>query len=237
MYVTCDISCQPPCIIFIGPSNCNLASQEKKLVVDHSEGFCASWDMWQESCSSPFQLDSDMVFVPVSTGDQDHYSCICINFLSEQIEYLDNRSYEDDLLKLPYGGIARITASLMSDYLESRDEDKDRGKDLREFQFRQIQFAWHKQTINDTESGLFTMMHMLMYEGDSFGHVDLERKVNRRYLVIQLAATLVLADMNIIGQGVLTKVNGFIGEKDQKLKQLEARRKMARKADKKPGKK
>ncbi|XP_074288407.1 uncharacterized protein LOC141613568 [Silene latifolia] len=80
------------------------------------------------------------VFVPVSTGDEDHYSCICINFLSEQIEYLDNRSYEDDLLKLPYGGIARITADAMGKYMAYKGLDK--GKRVEGFPFVNIKFNW-----------------------------------------------------------------------------------------------
>ncbi|XP_074277458.1 uncharacterized protein LOC141601092 [Silene latifolia] len=51
---------------FFGLSHAALAieiwqGRKKNLVVDHSEGFCYSWDTWQESCTSPFQLDSDMV--------------------------------------------------------------------------------------------------------------------------------------------------------------------------------
>ncbi|XP_074299135.1 uncharacterized protein LOC141630169 [Silene latifolia] len=114
--------------------------RKKNVVVDQSERFRDSWDMWQESCSSPFQLDSDMVFVPVSTGDQDHYSCICVNFFSEQIEYLDNRSYEDDLLTLPYGGIARITVDEMGKYMVSKGLDK--GRKVEGFNFVNIKFNW-----------------------------------------------------------------------------------------------
>ncbi|XP_074297487.1 uncharacterized protein LOC141628216 [Silene latifolia] len=102
------------------------------------------------------------VFVPVSTGDEDHYSCICINFLSEQIEYLDNRSYEDDLLKLPYGGIARITADAMGKYMAYKGLDK--GKKVEGFPFVNIKFNWQGAGHTANDCGLYVMVHMLLEE-------------------------------------------------------------------------
>ncbi|XP_074274284.1 uncharacterized protein LOC141598471 [Silene latifolia] len=193
-----------------------------------------TWDVFRTDCGKDFSLKADLIFVPIKI--EAHYACVCINFNSRTIDLLDSKYYSSPR-QSEICGACHVIASLMSDYVEARDDAKSRAKDIPSFQFRQIPFAWHPQTINDTESGLFCMMHMLMYEGDSFGHVDLERKVNRRYLVIQLAATLLLADMNIIREGVLTKVNGFIGEKLQILKVVENRRRAARRGDKKPAKK
>ncbi|XP_074315660.1 uncharacterized protein LOC141651867 [Silene latifolia] len=192
-----------------------------------------TWDVFRTDCGTDFSFKADLIFVPIKI--EAHYACVCINFNSRTIDLLDCKYYssprQSEICKAGH-----IVASLMSDYVESRVKEKNGGKDIPAFQFRQIPFAWHHQTINDTESGLFAMMHMLMYEGERFDHVDLDRKVNRRYLVIQLAATLLLADMNIIREGVLDKVNGFIGDKLQIAKQLEARRKAARRGEKKPAK-
>ncbi|XP_074300156.1 uncharacterized protein LOC141631375 [Silene latifolia] len=207
---------------FFGLSHSALAieiwqGRKKNLVVDHSEGFCYAWDMWQESCPSPFQLDSDMVFVPVSTGDEDHYSCICINFLSEQIEYLDNRSYEDDLLKLPYGGIARITAYAMGKYMAYKGLDK--GKRVEGFPFVNIKFNWQGAGHTANDCGLYVMVHMLLYRGEPFD-CTLGTEESNDLMRAEIAATLVLSDINVDREDVLSRVSAFKELKDRELEEV-----------------
>ncbi|KAH9615343.1 hypothetical protein KSS87_014332 [Heliosperma pusillum] len=132
-----------------------------------------------------------------------------------------------------YGRNARLTrddimsmlpeAEVFSDYLESRG--LGRAEEVPMFERRQIKLAWQGPKANIEESGVFTMMHILLYEGAPFNSEDLMRKITRRYLVIQLAATLVLADMNKSRKDLLEKVNTFVDGKADLWKKLYAARK------------
>ncbi|KAH9609993.1 hypothetical protein KSS87_000539 [Heliosperma pusillum] len=114
--------------------------------------------------------------------------------------------------------------SALSDYLESKGID--RGREMVMFEHRQIKLPWQSSSPNLPESGLFTMMHMLMYDGNPFDNEDLRRKISRRYLVFQLTAALILADINTIRDEVVGKVNQFLVEKDDIWTRVHAQRKI-----------
>ncbi|XP_074296468.1 uncharacterized protein LOC141626668 [Silene latifolia] len=117
--------------------------------------------------------------------------------------------------------------SAMSDYLDYKGF-VGRGSEVASFNHRQIKSDWTSPCANNEESGIFTMTHLLMYEGEPFTHEDLGSKTNRRYMVIQLAASLVLVDMNSHRAEVLKRVNHFVAGKDQLWETIQARRKIAK---------
>ncbi|KAH9613928.1 hypothetical protein KSS87_008263 [Heliosperma pusillum] len=166
------------------------------------------WDMFIKGCGRSFNLNAELFFIPVNVDE--HYACVCINFKTKTIDLLDNQYYpaskQSDIVD-----VAIIIAEVFSDYLESRSLGRD--EEVPMFERRQIKLAWQGPKANVEESGVFTMMHMLLYEGAPFNSEDLMRKITRRYLVIQLAATLVLADMNKIRKDLLEKVNTFVDGK------------------------
>jgi hypothetical protein len=113
--------------------------------------------------------------------------------------------------------------SALSDYLEGKGVSK--ASDLPS-ETRKIQLKWQSSTPNNTESALFTMMHMLLYEGAPFDHPDLHKRIGRRYLVVQLAATLILADINSERTRLLKKVKTFAEDKSKIWDEVYAKRKI-----------
>ncbi|KAH9613761.1 hypothetical protein KSS87_010289 [Heliosperma pusillum] len=178
------------------------------------------WDMFIKGCGHSFNTNAELFFIPVNVDE--HYVCVCINFKTKTIDLLDNQYYsaskQSDIVD-----VAIIIAEVFSDYLESRSLGRD--EEVPTFERRQIKLAWQGPKANAEESGVFTMMHMLLYEGAPFNSEDLMRKITRRYLVIQLAATLLLADMNKNRKDLLEKVNTFVDGKADLWKKLYASRK------------
>ncbi|XP_074290740.1 uncharacterized protein LOC141617442 [Silene latifolia] len=70
------------------------------------------------------------------------------------------------------------------------------------------------------------MMYIFDVRGLPFEHPDLERKRNRRYLVVELVATLVLADINVNRDIFEAKLNGFIAGKEDLWAKLQKKRKI-----------
>ncbi|KAH9619064.1 hypothetical protein KSS87_008931 [Heliosperma pusillum] len=178
------------------------------------------WDIFIKGCGRSFNTNAELFFIPVNVDE--HYACVCINFKIKTIDLLDNQYYpaskQSDIVD-----VAIIIAEVFSDYLESRSLGRD--EEVPTFERRQIKLAWQGPKANVEESGVFTMMHMLLYEGAPFNSEDLMRKITRRYLVIEIAATLVLADMNKIRKDLLEKVNTFVDGKADLWKKLYAARK------------
>jgi hypothetical protein len=50
-----------------------------------------SWITWSSLCKNPVKLDADLIFLPCLL--EEHFFCVCINFLTKQLEYLDNKKY------------------------------------------------------------------------------------------------------------------------------------------------
>ncbi|KAH9618977.1 hypothetical protein KSS87_014382 [Heliosperma pusillum] len=178
------------------------------------------WDIFIKGCGRSFNTNAELFFIPVNVDE--HYACVCINFKTKTIDLLDNQYYpaskQSDIVD-----VTIIIAEVFSDYLESRNLGRD--EEVPTFERRQIKLAWQGPKANVEQSAVFTMMHMLLYEGAPFSSEDLMRKITRRYLVIELAATLVLADMNKIRKDLLEKVNTFVDGKADLWKKLYAARK------------
>ncbi|KAH9616848.1 hypothetical protein KSS87_001188 [Heliosperma pusillum] len=150
-------------------------------------------------------LQGYLLFVPFNI--EGHFACVYFKSKAGTVDLLDHQLHPD-LNKSKICKLASLIGSTLSDYLESKGID--RGSEMVMFEHRQIKFPWQSSSPNLPESGLFTMMHMLMYDGNPFDNEDLRRKISRRYLVFQLTAALILADINTIPDEVVGKVNQFL---------------------------
>ncbi|KAH9612028.1 hypothetical protein KSS87_013151 [Heliosperma pusillum] len=152
------------------------------------------------------------------------------NYKSGTVDLLDHQLHPD-LNNSKICKFATVIGSALSDYLEANGVC--RGSEIILFEHRQIKFPWQSSSPNLPESGLITMMHMMMYDGNPFDHEDLRRKINRRYFVVQLTAALILADINTIRDEVVGKVNQFLVEKDDIWTRVHAKRKIKKILEKK----
>ncbi|XP_074299782.1 uncharacterized protein LOC141630949 [Silene latifolia] len=147
-----------------------------------------------------------MVFIPILSGNNDHYSCACINFVSEQIEYLDNRRYDDDFEKLPYFGISRIACDLMGAYLESKGFV--RGSKVAGFKFVNVEFKWQGTGYSAFDCGVYMMIHMLLFNGKLFdcalGEMDVLNLVRA-----EVVSILILSDHNKVRESVRSRITQF----------------------------
>ncbi|XP_074291134.1 uncharacterized protein LOC141617901 [Silene latifolia] len=153
-----------------------------------------------------FDKNSFFVFIPVLSGNNDHYICACINFASEQIEYLDNRSYDDDFEKLPYFGIARIACDLMGKFLESKGIAK--VSKVSEFNFVNVEFKWQGRGYSRFDCGLYMMIHMLLFCGKPFDCALGERDVIN-LIRAEVVSILVLSDVNKVREDVRQMISQF----------------------------
>ncbi|KAK9714631.1 hypothetical protein RND81_06G108000 [Saponaria officinalis] len=179
-----------------------LDAKEKGLVVNAYQEVFDTWDMWTASSISPFQLDSKLVFIPSLSNDRDHYSCACINFGSGQVEYLDNRYYGEEFQKTPYARLFTFRGI-------------SKGEKVRGFPLVNMQFTWQGAAHSRNDCGVYTMLHMLLYCGDLFECFDPLELDRMQLYRAEIAATLVLSDINIVREAVLSCSSSFNKQKDQ----------------------
>ncbi|KAH9606583.1 hypothetical protein KSS87_016113 [Heliosperma pusillum] len=159
-----------------------------------------SWDTFINCCYGKCHLNSDLIFLPIFLND--HYACVCINFINQSTDLLDNILYKEDeypdMFKL-----AEILRDHMRLYLKIKNIIKE--SDCSDFEVRDVKFDWKKKEPNNDESGCFMLYTMAQYEGTEFKS-DLGVKVSRRSYCAEIAASLMLADMNQYRNFVLENV-------------------------------
>ncbi|KAH9616818.1 hypothetical protein KSS87_011348, partial [Heliosperma pusillum] len=159
-----------------------------------------SWDTFINCCYGKCHLNSDLIFLPIFLND--HYACVCINFINQSTDLLDNILYKEDeypdMFKL-----AEILCDHMRLYLKMKNIIKE--SDCSDFEVRDVKFDWKKKEPNIDESGCFMLYTMAQYEGTEFKS-DLRVKVSRRSYCAEIAASLMLADMNQYRNFVLENV-------------------------------
>ncbi|KAH9604351.1 hypothetical protein KSS87_009655, partial [Heliosperma pusillum] len=219
-------------LMFFGIGNMDvihsLIEQEGKGDENKDQNIQKLFDTWDEFVSKntvPCNWKADLVFVPMVW--EDHYFCVCINFTREMVEVLDNTKYDQWEETIIYKAAdllvwftdtselvmkLSLTASHMSDYLEGKGDE--RAVDLIAFPVVHIKFNWQTYEENNIESGNFLMMHMIRYEGDIF-EADLKLKVYRRYYWAEMAAALLLADINEERANLIDRVKKFSLTKDE----------------------
>ncbi|KAK9668806.1 hypothetical protein RND81_13G088200, partial [Saponaria officinalis] len=167
-----------------------------------------AWDHFIVISTVNCNLKEKIIFVPMLF--EDHYFCVCVNVEKAKIEVLDNTCYRNWQSTTIYK-LAEIVASCMSKYLEGK---KIPGADkIIDFDVVNLQFPWKTEQPNDPESGNFLMIHMIRYAGEVF-EADIDRKTYRRYYWIEMAAALLLADINQVKEELLKKVGEFSKKKE-----------------------
>ncbi|KAH9608142.1 hypothetical protein KSS87_023319 [Heliosperma pusillum] len=122
-----------------------------------------SWDTFINCCYGKCHLNSDLIFVPIFLND--HYAFVCINFINQSTDLLDNILYKEDeypdMFKL-----AEILRDHMRLYLKMNNIIKE--SDCSDFEVRHVKFDWKKKEPNNDESGCFMLYTMAQYEGTEF---------------------------------------------------------------------
>lgn len=111
----------------------------------------------------------------------------------------------------------------MSDYLEAKNISKAKG--IPHFKCIYVPFKWQQAGYERCESGIFLMMHMVDYEGEQYT-CDLVKKGVRRILSVEMAVTLMLADINNAREKLVANAEKFTKEKAGLLKGLLAKRQL-----------
>ncbi|KAK9733334.1 hypothetical protein RND81_04G060700 [Saponaria officinalis] len=182
------------------------------------------WDIFVGDCGDTLNLSANFIFIPINIDD--HIACLCINFKALSVDILDNQKYPDPE-NARISKACNILVSAMSDYLDSKGFES-RASDVAAFNHRFIKFDWTRPSPNNEESGIFTMAHMLMYEGEPFKHEDVVDKRNRRFLICEFAAALVLADMNTKREKVLATVRPFTAGIEKRWEAIQAGRRISK---------
>ncbi|KAH9612578.1 hypothetical protein KSS87_009729 [Heliosperma pusillum] len=177
-----------------------------------------TWDEFVSKSTVPCNWKANLIFVWMVW--EDHYLCVCINFTSEMVEVLDNTKY-DKWEETTIYKATDLLASHMSDYLEEKGDE--RAVELVGFPVVHIKFNWKTYEENNIESGNFLMMHMIRYEGEIF-EADLKSKVYRRYYWAEMAAALLLADINEERTHLINRVKELSATKDEIKKEVKPKR-------------
>jgi hypothetical protein len=115
-----------------------------------------------------------------------------------------------------------IHANLLGRYLVKKGLPK--GADVEGFPMVNVPFSWQSGSdSHNNDCGLFVMMHMLLYVGIPFecGLGDSDKRILFR---AEIAATLVMSDINDSRNSVLTKVQDMFGNKQLLLAALVEKR-------------
>ncbi|KAH9612315.1 hypothetical protein KSS87_022773, partial [Heliosperma pusillum] len=199
----------------------SLIEQEGKGDENKDQNMQKLFDTWDEFVSKntvPCNWKADLIFVPMVLDD--HYFCVCINFTREMVEVLDNTKYDQWEEPIIYKA-ADLLVNHMSDYLEGKGDE--RAVEIVAFPVVLIKFNWQTYGENNIESENFLMMHMIRYEGDIF-EADLKSKVYRRYYWAEMAAALLLADINEERANLIDRVKEFSLTKDEIWKEVKPKR-------------
>uniref|UniRef100_A0A803MWT3 Ubiquitin-like protease family profile domain-containing protein n=1 Tax=Chenopodium quinoa TaxID=63459 RepID=A0A803MWT3_CHEQI len=156
-----------------------------------------------------------MIFAPICLSN--HYNLIVVNFLKESIQYLDNREY-DEKDKSFYRILGSIVVEEMSNFLKIINHEK--ADEILEYEFDEINFKW-KTPRYTLDCGVFAMIHMLCFSGDTFDY-DLELENRRKVYRAEICAAIALADINTKRRQLVKKVSRFrVVRKLEKEKEVE----------------
>ncbi|KAK9671328.1 hypothetical protein RND81_12G022100 [Saponaria officinalis] len=202
-----------------------LKAEKQKEITAHEKEVYGAWDFWISNCSQHCAVESDLVFIPLLSDNGDHYSCVCVNFLQQKIQYLDNRRYETAFQDTIYGQAAKHAANMMGNFLGKKGIK--RGFQVKDFEFEDIPFDWKRMyESSNNDCGVFLMLHMLFFSGSIF-YCDLANSQSRILYRAEMAAVLIMSDLNKCRDEVLGKVADFSRLKQSILPELLRKRQEA----------
>ncbi|KAK9671728.1 hypothetical protein RND81_12G050800 [Saponaria officinalis] len=119
------------------------------------------------------------------------------------------------------------SADLMGIFLN--DNNLTKGLEVCKFPLVVVPFNWHQIDEPNLDCGLFLMLHMLLYCGKAFD-CDLGNPQSRILYRAEVAATLMLSDINDLRPQLLLRIEKFENEKQSLLpKLLDLRKQVAEK--------
>ncbi|KAH9614108.1 hypothetical protein KSS87_021520 [Heliosperma pusillum] len=159
----------------------------------------STWDMWSGFYDEPLNLNAEMVFIPLLY--EEHFFCVCIDFVRERLFYLDNRCY-DDFDETTFAIMTDVVANTYAEYLVSKGTEN--AVKVRKFMMINVPFDWQTREHN-LDCGVFMMFHMMFFYGDIFD-CELYNVEKRDLYRGEIAATLILSDFNGNRSEVLERV-------------------------------
>ncbi|KAH9627333.1 hypothetical protein KSS87_006501 [Heliosperma pusillum] len=159
----------------------------------------STWDMWSGFYDEPLNLNAEMVFIPLLY--EEHFFCVCIDFVRERLFYLDNRCY-DDFDETTFAIMTDVVANTYAEYLVSKGTEN--AVKVRKFMMINVPFDWQTREHN-LDCGVFMMFHMMFFDGDIFD-CELYNVEKRDLYRGEIAATLILSDFNGNRSEVLERV-------------------------------
>ncbi|KAH9614305.1 hypothetical protein KSS87_012912, partial [Heliosperma pusillum] len=159
----------------------------------------STWDMWSGIYDEPLNLNAEMVFVHLLY--EQHYFCVCIDFVREKLFYLDNRCY-DDFNEMAFAYMTDVVANAYAEYLVSKGTEN--AEKVKEFMTINVPFDWQTRE-QDLDYGVFMMLHMMFFYGDIFD-CELYNVQKRDLYRGEVAATLILSDFNGDRSEILERV-------------------------------
>ncbi|XP_074266837.1 uncharacterized protein LOC141590125 [Silene latifolia] len=102
----------------------------------------------------------------------------------------------------------------------------DKGKKVEGFPFVNITFNWQGAGYTVNDCGLYVMVHMLLYRGEPF-ECTIGTKDSNDLMRAEVVATLVLSDINVDREAVLSRVAAFKEVKDREMEELREAQRLA----------
>ncbi|KAK9681927.1 hypothetical protein RND81_10G037600 [Saponaria officinalis] len=167
----------------------------------------AAWDIWSTVGAQKTKVESDLVFLPLLTGD--HYLCVCVNFKAETVDFLDNRVYKK-FRETKYRKLANLTARTFGSYLQMNGIEK--GEKVKTFPIVNREFKW-QSTDDNLDCGLFMMIHMMFYYRRMF-ECDLKDEKKRELYRAEVASILIMSDYNENRDETMNTIKKFSEQKE-----------------------
>ncbi|XP_021743326.1 uncharacterized protein LOC110709413 [Chenopodium quinoa] len=166
------------------------------------------WSRWMFIPCNDFDLANvELIFVPILLSE--HFFLIVVNLKEEKLQFIDNMSYDTKYMS-EVEKFSDVLSDMLSTFLDQRiPQSNDLMKNMVEYTLESPSLNW-KSRKQTNDCGIYTMVSMLHFDGADVFNCDVLRTVAiRRVLRAQIAATLVLSDMNIVRDEVLKKLYEF----------------------------
>ncbi|XP_021762578.1 uncharacterized protein LOC110727327 isoform X1 [Chenopodium quinoa] len=167
------------------------------------------WSRWLFIPCNDFDIANvELIFVPILLNE--HFFLIVVNLKEEKLQFIDNMSYDTKYMS-EVEKFSDVLSDMLSTFLDQRlPQSNDSVKNMIEYTLESPSVNWKSGKQKNNDSGIYTMVSMLYFDGaDVFDCNVLKTVSTRRTLRAQIAATLVLSDMNIVRDEVLEKLSEF----------------------------
>ncbi|XP_021775642.1 uncharacterized protein LOC110739503 [Chenopodium quinoa] len=167
------------------------------------------WSRWLFIPCNDFDIANvELIFVPILLNE--HFFLIVVNLKEEKLQFIDNMSYDTKYMS-EVEKFSDVLSDMLSTFLDQRlPQSNDSVKNMIEYTLESPSVNWKSGKQKNNDSGIYTMVSMLYFDGADVFDCDVLKTVStRRTLRAQIAATLVLSDMNIVRDEVLEKLSEF----------------------------